>query len=549
MAETGGRGTGVRLRAGTRSRDLDGRGVAVSAGASAVVVDGVGARALWSTIEPALRTGVEPDVLLASVPDDGREVVAGILAQLDRHHLLREVEPAADDVPALAHLEAVARRPAAAARLVATTTLRVTGTGPVAATAAAHLLAAGYPEVVTRAEEPPRAPATPRTGSARLLARVERLGPDDAWHPVAFAAGDERTVLVGPRDRDADALGEAAALARVGRADADDGPPAPQTLLGTLVGAQLALAVLGSSARAADGTTPPRWPSYLVTSGGLVSEPRTHVVLPRLGADGRVLDVDAWADTAAGGSDVLALERLEPVWDPVLGAVGEPLPLDLPQLPVGLAALVDDEGRTLGGIGTTTAAARLDAVLGALRVVAAGPTGHPGGSLGLGTTPAAARADAVARLVERSDVGWRPAPVDRGALGPGSRRLAAALTRQLGVPALVTLAVAGTGLRRADVRDRDGALLGRAVATTTGPAVHEALLRAVGLVQWQSSHASLVAPDPVLDVLGTRTPAVLAEVDGWACAAVASGALQVVEPRHADGWGTVGVQAAVASWT
>ncbi len=587
----------VRLRSGTRSRELDGR-IAVSAGESAVIVDGADEQALWTAIEPVLRAGVRPDRLLAAVPEHGRAVVARILARLDEHHLLREVEAAMEPLPALDHLETVTRRPAAAARLVATTTLRVRGSGPVVRSVVAHLNAAGYARVVEQREP-----------AARALARVERQAADLTWRPVAFAAGDARTVVVGPCDRDADAGLEAAVLERVARGSAlepvvepdttagtgtgtgtgiesgietgietgieagthtgihtgtrpgtDTGvrtgtadaggapvPSVPETLLAELVGAQLALAALDSSAREVEPAPPAPAAHYLVTTSGLVSERHPHVTLPRLGRDGRVLDVDAWAvrDVVA---DPVALARLEPVWDPVLGVVGEPLPLDLPQAPVGLAALVDDEGRTLGGVGTTTAAARVDVVLDALRV-ATGPAVHRAGSLGLGVAAAAARADAVARLVERSDLGWRPAPLDRTRLDAQAHRLHTSLTRRLGERAAVGLAVSGTGLCRVDVRDADGGLLGRAVATSPAAAAAGALLRAVGRVQWHESQVTLVPTDPVLDVLDTRTASVRTEVDAWARAAVAAGAVQLVEPDHADGWGGVGVHAAVASWT
>ncbi|UJP40523.1 hypothetical protein [Cellulomonas palmilytica] len=590
----------VRLRSGTRSRELDGR-IAVSAGSSAVIVDGADAQALWTAIEPVLRAGVRPDRLLAAVPEHGRAVVAGILERLDAHQLLREVEPPTEPVPALDHLEAVTRRPAAAARLVASTTLRVRGAGPVVRSVVAHLGAAGYARVVEQpepqqpeaqhpeAQQPqPQHPGpqhpTPRSSAGSVpatvpapvpglvLARVERQAADESWRPVAFAAGDARTVVVGPCDRDADERLEAAALERVARSggheppgttgdrsaprpgvrpqgpgEDDEAPSAPEALLAELVGAQLALATLDSSAREVEPAPPAPAPRYLVTTSGLVSERRPHVALPRLGRDGRVLDVDAWA-TRDVPADPVALARLEPVWDPVLGAVGEPLPLDLPQSPVGLAALVDDEGRTLGGIGTTTAAARVDVVLDALRVPA-GPAVHRAGSLGLGVAAAAARADAVARLVERSDLGWRPVPLDQLTLDAQASRLHTSLTRRLGVRVGVGLARSSSGLCRVDVRDADGELLGRAVATSPAAAAAGALLRAVGLAQWQSSQAALVTPDPVLDVLDTRSAPVRAEVDAWARAAVAAGAVQLVEPDRADGWGGVGVHAAVASWT
>lgn len=529
--------TSVRLRTGTRSRVLKGRGIAVSAGASAVIVDGAGAQALWTAIEPSLRSGIEPQRLLAAVPEQGRDVVSGILTQLDENHLLRELEVPDDGVAAIAHLEAVARRPVAASRLVAATTLRVTGNGPVARAAAAHLAAAGYADIVDQVRTEPD-----------VLARVERRGPDGGWEPVAFAVGDTRTVLVGPRNRDADAALEHEACAVLAGGPVP-GAPGTETLLGTLVGAQLALVVLGSSARVADGTPPGRWPQYLVTTGGLVSEPRTLVGLRRLALDGRQVAVEGWAQVAGHDEhgDPAALDRLEPVWDTVLGGVGQPLPLDLPQLPVGLAAIIDDEGRACGGIGATTAAARLDVVLTALRPVAGDPT--TGVSLGLGTSAEAARAEAVARLVDRSDLSWRSVQPDPADLGIDVRRLHAALTLQFAEPVTVAHAETATGLYRVEVRDMAGELLGRAVATGAGAAAHGALLRAAGRAQWATSAADLVPRNPHLDALDTRTSAVRTQLDAWARAAVAAGTVVIVVPDGADDWAGVGLHAALASWT
>lgn len=536
----------VRLRVGTRARSIDGRGIAISAGTSAVIVDDAGAQALWTTIEPVLRAGVEPERLMATVPRRGRGVVDGILERLDAHQLLREVEPDAPEIAALAHLETVTRRPGAAARVVAATTVRVTGEGPVAHAVAAHLGALGYACVLMKTYTPEH--VAPR--ASHVLARVERLGPDDAWHDVAFAVGDARTTVVGPRNRDADTGLEDAVLGRLSRFCVPDAPPDPEPLSAALVAAQLALAVLASCGRAVEDDDPPVWPEYLVTTDGVVSEPRPHVALPRLAHDGRVLGVDAWTTSEPHDEhgDPAALEGLSPVWDTALGLIGEPLPLDLPQLPAGLAALVDDEGRTLGGVGSTTAAARLDAAFAALRPVANGPAGHLAGMLGLGTSACAARADAVARLVERSDLGWRPVWREIESFGADVRSLHVALTRHLARPVSVALSASEVGLHRVDVRAPDGELLGRAVACSAGAAAHGALLRAVGFAQWQTSGACLVGRNPVIDVLETRASAVRTQLDRWARAAVGEG-LRLVVPERAVDWHRLGVHAVVASWT
>lgn len=576
-------GRSVRLRVGTRARTVDGHALAISAGANSVVVDDARAEALWTTLEPVLRAGVEPERLLARVPQRGRDLAAGILARLDAHQLLREVDPDALEIPALVHLEAVTRRPGAAARLVATTTLRVTGDGPVAHDVATHLGAVGYAHVETQ-------PGAPGDLGGYLLARVERRACDGTWHPVAFALGDARTVVVGPGNRDTDDEVEAAALARLTRGTTVSGaqprstgpqpghhagpqagshsgqtgilpavppgdlpaaPSARDPLTTALVAAQLALAVLASTGRAVEDGPPARWPELLVTTDGVVSEQRTHVALPRLTRAGHLVDVDAWPASRPHDEhgDPAALERLAPVWDSVLGVIGEPLPLDLPQLPAGLAALVDDDGRTLGGVGATTAAARIDAALGALREVASGPAADVGGTLGLGTSASAARADAVARLAERSDLGWRPLWRRIETLGADVRSLHLTLTRHLGRPVSVSLSASEVGLHRVDVRDPDGELLGRAVASGAGAAAHGALLRAVGRAQWQASGTHLVDRDPLIDVLDTRSPAVRTQIDLWALSAVATGALQLVVPERAGDWATVGLHAVVASWT
>lgn len=195
----------VRLRRGTRTRDLEGRGVAVSTGGAAVVVDGANAVRLWAAVRPVLESGVDPDALLAAVPPAGRAVVAGLLDRLAEHDLLREVEDAPPEVPAatLDHLESITRRPHAAARALLAARLRVryTGSREVAEAAATNLAQAGFtplPDVVRAGAGDAWAGAGATTGATV----VERQD-GDAWVPVAFVAGTGDRRLVGPRDQDA----------------------------------------------------------------------------------------------------------------------------------------------------------------------------------------------------------------------------------------------------------------------------------------------------------------------------------------------------------
>lgn len=544
----------VRLRSGARSRALDGRGVAVSAGDDAVVVEGPDAGALWAVLEPVLRDGVDRGRLLADFGEPTRRAVQAILDRLDEHQLLRSVEPVAHDVAAAAFLETVARRPAAAATLVGVTPLRVRGAGPVARSAAEHLVRAGYAQVTLESGSDDDAAAD--------AVHVDRLAPDGAWYPVAFAMSAGATTVLGPRNRDADASLEAAVRARLGERAAADEPAAPHALVGT----QLALVVLTATARAADGRPGPRaWPEYLVTTSGLVSEPHPHAILPPLAAPAAdpgpatagpapTADDEArdWTPPAgfphhadqADVPDEDALTRLAPAWDPVLGVVAEPVLLDLPQRPVGLAALVDAEGRTRAGIGTGTAAARLDAVLAELRAVAGEPAGW---TTGLGTSTDAARVDAAVRLVERAELGWQPHRLQAPAYGLVAQQRLDVVAGVLGYAPHVALAAAA-GLCRVDVRAADGTLLGRAVATTPGAAATGALLRAAGTLQWRTSHTALVTTTPEVDPLDTRSPGVREQVAQW-LAGPGAQLVRVAVPAAARSWQGVGLRAVVAAWT
>lgn len=421
--------------------------------------------------------------------------------------------------------------PGRAARLVGATALRVDGDGPVARAAAAHLAAAGYAHVDLGSGTGPG-----------VLARVTRRGPDGTWRPVAFAVAGARGVLVGPRNRDADIVLECAARAAVHR----DGDDAVAGLPGALVGEQLAHAVLASTARTVGGGPVARWPEYLVTTPDLATRPRTLVGLRALGPGGRPVRPDAW-DGRPGPDERegVVLDRLAPLWDAVLGVVAAPLPLDLPQVPVGLAAVVDDDGRTRGGVGWTTAAARLDAVLAALRPVAGGSA--TGWALGLGASAGAARAEAVARLVDRTGADWRERDPGTAVRGAEVAALRAVLVRSAGAPVRVVHAAGPGGLRRVDVLDRTGTLIGRAVAPGSGAAAGGALLRAAGRLRW--SDARLVTPEPDLDPLDTRSAAVRDGLDAWARTAVAAGELRLRVPDGAERWAGAGLHAVAASWT
>lgn len=524
----------VLLKRTVRARSLAEEGIAVSMGATAVVLRGAQTERVWRALEPVLRSGFTRSALVAGFPKSGRPFLKGMLDQLEEHRFLREAE---QEVPeeelsqaqraAYPHLEALTPRPFAALRALAESTVRVRSECPLLEAEVRRALArSGIGEVGS--ETGPNAPGT------LLAARIATPGAPEALYLVAAGRG---VWVSGPRNAPAD--GELAGRLRAwfarlpeeggpeGYAGADDPGLSPTR---TLVAAQLALALVAHAARTAGGAEPTAAdPEFMVTTDELVSEPHPFAVLPDLdpATVAESPEPEEPPDTVTG-----RLDAVTHLWDRVFGPVGEPVPGDLPQLPAGLARI---ERGTAAGCGSTTAEARADALAEALHAVVwrSAPSGT---GRGVGLTRAAAIGEAIGDLA-LSDGRWKDVDPPE-ALSASARRLWSALTLRFGVPAkLLWCGLDGTGLWRVDAVSPEGTVLGSSAAADPDACLCEALLRAV---------ASAQADLPGLARRSARTPAVTASLSRWVAA---TGLVRVAAPEGAAAWAARGVHTAVASWT
>ncbi|OLT28649.1 hypothetical protein BJF83_14835 [Nocardiopsis sp. CNR-923] len=528
----------LRLKSAVRARSLAEEGVAVSMGVTAVVVRGARADTVWRALEPTLRAGFVRGDLTARFPAPGRPFLEGMLDQLEEHGFLREVEEETDlaetDRAAFAHLETMTRRPFAALRALQRSQIRVRASCSLLGSEVHRALErAGFRSV--RTEEG-------RDGGAALTTRLLVPGHEEALHLIATGRG---VWLSGPRTASASTeLVERVQDWLRERAPERDRPPLAASavgITGSLVAAQLALALVAHVARLADG--PPSDPTgsgpgtaadpeFMVTSDDLVSEPHPFVCPPVLDPDRTAPLGPPEADDAAPEAPDL-LEAVAHLWDRVFGPVGAPVPGDLPQLPVGLARV---DRSDLVGCGFSTAQARVDALLGGLSATAWRRRPREGdGGLGLGLTSASAVGAAVADLVlnDRA-VDWKD--VEPPSLSAPARRLWAALTLRFGVPARLRVRV-WEGLWLTAVLGPGDAVLGAGTAADLDACVREALLRAVAGAQ--TPHGRVVRA-------AARTDAATSSLTRWRRE---TGLVRVEEPHGAPDWRRRGVFAAVARWS
>ncbi|WP_033440584.1 hypothetical protein [Saccharothrix sp. NRRL B-16314] len=428
--------TGLHVRGWRSSFTLDG---------------GKGLWTIWERLAGPLADGVPPEQL--AVPENASPAVARalelLIGQLHEHDMLVEVpaewinaewinaEWGGDAPPAdiASWLESVAPSPLEAWRRLRAATVAVTGEGALAAHAHRALVAAGLD-------------ATLRPGVGLLLVSGEHAVAAGCAADVGFA------VAPGPvADVVADAVAVAERLAGA--------PGTPPEVLAALVGSAAA--------------------HRLVCAVAGLPDPSTEVV-------------DMWSDVPPTGPphQALLVARLDPLhaeyhpWlsavrpqepngtvpevlgDRELGPVPTPLPGDLPQLPVKLAASGDAIG-----FGTTEHAARLDALLRAARVLA--PDGVVLGAdrvhaLGLALRTAVRHLDGTA-VAE-----------DEWAADPTARRWWKAVTLRFALPAVVEVTRLGPRVVRAVVR-ADGEELSWAVEAEPADAVAFAAMAAAGRAQ------------------------------------------------------------------
>ncbi|MBR8743381.1 hypothetical protein [Nocardiopsis sp. MG754419] len=570
----------VRLKSAVRARSLAEEGVALSMGATAVVVRGGQADTVWRALEPTLRAGFERDALLGRFPERGRPFLAGILDQLEEHGFLRDLEPEPTEPSPVAraaypHLESLTRRPYAALAALEASTVRVRSSCPLLATEVRRALERSGFGAVDVDPAPDRGrPATVDTGPRTPGTEGSVEGDPillTTWLEVPDAAPVEHLVatggglwLAGPRDRAS--TPDLAARLRTWFSTLAEGHGGPDEaglrLTRTLVAAQLVLSLVAHVARTVEGTAPATDPAFIVTTDELVSEPHT---LPLADALDPIGDAPPPAPGSEDPPEIPAqLDGVTPLWDRVFGPVDEPRPGALPQLPVGLALSGD-----VAGCGLTTAEARRDALLGALHRVVWRPFDAPVGR-GLGLTAVGAVGAAVGDLLlSLPDRRWWD--IDPPDPSPVARRLWACLNLRFGVPAdLSVQALDGAGPYRvrvllreapdtpAPVTDADAAgaadahapyglvnvgdePLGTAVAADVDAGVEEALLRAVASVRLTDA-----SPGTTPTTAVTGTDATTASLARWASV---TGAVRPSAPAGADHWRRLGVHAAVATWT
>ncbi|MDX2391334.1 MULTISPECIES: hypothetical protein [unclassified Streptomyces] len=306
---------------------------------------------LWRRLEAVLPDGGVEDLLDGTEPGSAlHRAVETLLAQLDAHDML-VTEPARPPAPngsdpaargPLARwLGASAHHPARAAAALATARAEILAGAP------EEPLARSAGDALTRGGLPVTYTADPHLPEGRILLRILGAGPDRVL-AVGRTGGTGWVTAPGST---AQARSDAEALeARLG-----GGAPVRSAALVPLLAGAAAHRLLSAAAGLADPSTEgddgglqPGLPAVLLAdSRPLRAEYRTWLGPDRIDADRR---------TAAAPATTLgeALRRVTVLTDERCGALPEPLPGELRQLPVPLAAcllpgLPPHDGRPAGG--------------------------------------------------------------------------------------------------------------------------------------------------------------------------------------------------------
>lgn len=531
-----------RLRRSVSARTLEGRGIAVSAGRTAVVLDGAAAEQLWAAIEPVLRTGVAVPDLLDRLPAAARPAAGGLLDQLEEHALLCAATAPAEG-PLGEHFERTADDPAAASAAAARTAVEVGGDD--AGLVAEILEAFAGTGLRVRASRTPAVPLPGAPGATvTTYAPGAEPGDGDAGRSVlVLRAGDWR--LVGPAPDSRGAREALRSWATRARALAGPANAARDGIADRLAGAQAVLdtlTTLSADRPGAPDATPAR---YHLTSPDVVSEVHPLVALPDLAPGGELLAPEVLIGHGAGGAgtDGDFLEQTEQLWLGPLSPWSGPVPGDLPQLPVGLA-VAGTAGHPVAEAGVDTADARAACVerlaefTAAASAAASDSATGPSGVIGVGRDPSHAVARAVTHWAH-AHLTWTDPDEGRPETLPGSpfaRRLWTALTIREGVVASTRTRTATVGgapdLVLVEVLDAAGRVLGSGLATTAAAALDEALVPAVGSALPQAGPRTTAdsAPRPRLE------PTRLA-LAAWAAVAP----VEVRRPGGAPGWVRLGL--------
>ncbi len=398
--------------------------------------------------------GCDKEELVTLFPPQGWPLIRSIMAQLDDHDLLREVEDT-DGLPAVdpglvEHFEQLTRRPRAAAARMPRTAISITGTSTVLNECIRDaFIETGFP-IVTASE-------TRGTGDgvdtvfvhrSSTVAGGTRPDPDESvltvlavsaggWH----AAGPTNAQ---PFPQDVDAV-HRWMLSKAG-SDRTGTEPVEKSYAHNLVSAQLVLATLKAVAREVDAAEtaakPPLdpvrvladRPQFMVTSPDLVSEPHPVTTLTALDTSSG----EKWHPVPTdpvGAEEELILGALEPLWAGLFSRFEGPTPGSLEQLPMGMAEAgtvgTGTSKRMFAGTGLTTAQARLDALSAASTHLAFDgfvPASHMAeeDAVNVSWSRQTAAADATAQLLDRQ-AQWYPVSTPEEHLSPRTRRMWAAL--------------------------------------------------------------------------------------------------------------------------
>lgn len=545
----------VRLRRGVASRTMPGRGVAVSAGSTAVVINGRTAEQLWHLLEPRLRAGTTIDELVGMLPVAAAEFVRGLFGQLEEHNLLCFVEePTAEAIPGLPYFENSAQYPLAAARRMGQVQLLLAATEQALLDECRNALAeSGFGKIqseLVAAGDMAALPCGKSTARMAMLQLAGQQGPE----PVAAAIEAGGWRVTGPTNGQLE-LSQLPLLLEWASEREENEPtqhPAVSRIGDKLAAAQMALAAMAAMEPHGGDS------AFMVTNPDIVSEPHPLFQLERLPrSDSRAAPENTWtqpmlAELAEAPQPDPAdiLPCYESLWQGLLTPWNGPDPGQLSQLPMG-AAQAGFKRPDLPGIqetGLSTTAARLNC-LEALATAWAGEAG-PHRTRRVGHTPAAALAAGMTHALDNRP-GWiRMAETDAAGQFPArARRLFSTLSLRFGIDATVAmenLPLAAEPLFRATVVDGAGTTIGRGIAPRRELALEEALIKAAGNAQLVRDEAArhLAARS----MLGAELPETRSALARWAALNAAQAGMEISAPLHCGRWTRAGLHVVEIAW-
>ncbi len=545
----------VRLRRGVASRTMPGRGVAISAGSTAVVINGHTAEQLWHLLEPRLRAGTTVDELVDLLPVAAADFVRGLFGQLEEHNLLCFVEePTAEAIPGLSYFENSAQHPLAAARRMGQVQLLLAATDQALLDECRSALAeAGFGKIQSELiAAVDMAALHGQHGTARVA--LLQLTGQQGFEPVATAIEAGGWRVTGPTNGQLD-MSQLPLLLDWASERAETEPaqhPAVSRLGDKLAAAQMALAAMAAMEPQGGGS------AFMVTNPDIVSEPHPLFQLERLPrSDSQAAPENTWTQPMLAQladapqpdpADILA--GYESLWQGLLTPWNGPDPGELSQLPMG-AAQAGFRILGLPGIqetGLSTAAARVNC-LEALATAWAGEAG-PHRTRRVGHTPAAALAKGMIHALDKrpgwiqlteTDAAW-PFPAR-------ARRLFSTLSLRFGIDANVdteTLPLAAEPLFRATVVDGAGTAIGCGIAPRRELALVEALIKAAGNAQLDRDAMAHRLAARI--VLGAELPETRSALARWAALNAAQAGMEISAPIHCGRWTSAGLHVVEIAW-